>query len=155
MTTFLFFRQALAEWRPVRALVRETRLRLWLAAIGLGAIGLSGLDDGVSLPVLILGVALTATVASAAVLAGPHAGRVTAMTLRHPASPLALALGRWLAVTGLAGVVTLGAGLGAAWRVELGWREGVDAALSAAGVSVPVAACGLLVTAELWRRWKP
>ena len=137
------------------ALLRQSRLGLWLTVIGLGAVGLVGLVDGVSLTVLILGVALTATVIAAAVLAGPHAGRVTAMTLRHPASPLALALGRWVAVTGLAGVVTLGAGVGAAWRVELGWREGVDAALSAAGVTVPIAACGLLVTAELWRRWKP
>jgi hypothetical protein len=155
VTTFLFFRQALAEWKPVCALVRQTRLGLWLAVIGLGAVGLGRLVDGASLPALILGVALTTTVTAAAVLAGPHAGRVTAMTLRHPASPLALALGRWLAVTGLAGVVTLGAGVGAAWQVELGWRDGVDAALSAAGVTVPVAACGLLVTAELWRRWKP
>lgn len=155
MTTLRFFRQTLAEWKPVCALVRRTRLGLRLAVIGLGAIGLSGLADETFLPTLILGVALAATVTAAAVLAGPHAGRVTALTLRHPASPLALAMGRWLAVTALAGVVTLGAAVGAAWQVDLGWRDGVDAALAAAGVTLPVAACGLLVTAELWRRRAP
>ena len=151
----LFIRQTLAEWKPVCALVRRTRLGFWLAVIALSAIGISAQADGEFLPTLVFGVALTATLTAAAVLAGPHAGRVTAMTLRHPASPLALAMGRWMAVTALAGLVTLSAGVGAALQVGLGWRDGVDAALSAAQVGAPVVACGLLVTAELWRRRTP
>jgi hypothetical protein len=155
VTTLLFFRQTLAEWRPVCVLIRRTRLGLWLALIGLGAIGLGGLEDGAFLPTLALGVALTVTLTAALALAGPRAGRATAMTLRHPASPLAVAAGRWLAVLALSALVTLGAGVGAAWQVELGWRDGVDAAWSAAWVALPMVACGLVVTAESWRRQTP
>src|SRR4029077_11778434 len=105
----------------------RTRLPLRLTLIGLGAIGMGGLLDAARLPALLLTVARVATATAAATLAGPHAGRATAMTLRHPASPLALATGRWLAVAALAALVTLGAAIGAAWQAELGWREGVDA----------------------------
>jgi hypothetical protein len=55
----------------------------------------------------------------------------------------------------LAGVVTLGAGIGAAWQAELGWREGVAAAASAGWVALPVVACGVLMTAGWWRRRTP
>jgi hypothetical protein len=155
VTTLLFLRQTAAEGKAVWVLLRRTRLMLRLALLGLGAIGVGGLEGAVFLPRLVLVVALAATVTAAATLAGPHAGRVTAMTLRHPASPLALATGRWLAVAGLAGLVTLCAGVGAAWQVELGWREGVDAAWSAAAVALPVAAGGALLSAEAWRRRAP
>lgn len=152
---FLFLRQILAEWKPVSVLIRRTRLPFWLALLGLGASALAGLEDAASLPTLVLGVALLAILTSAAVLAGPHAARATALTLRHPASPLALATGRWLAVTALAALVALVAGIGAAWQVRLGWREGVAAAVSAGWVVLPVAAGGALVTAGWWRRRTP
>lgn len=155
MTTPLFLRQTLAEWKPVWAVIRRTRLALRLAGLGLAGIGASGWAGGAFLPRLVLGVALTATVTALAAFAGPQAGRAHAMTLRHPASPLALAAGRWLAVVALAGLVTLAAGVGAAWQVELGWREGVDAAVAAGGVALPVAACGVLVSVESWRRRTP
>ena len=154
MTT-LFLRQTIAEWKPVWAVIRRTRLALRLAGLGLGAVGVSGWAGGAFLPRLVLGVALTATVTVAAALAGPQAGRANAMTLRHPASPFALAIGRWVAVVALAGLVTLAAGIGSAWQAELGWRQGVDAALAAAGVALPVAACGLLVSVQSWRRKAP
>ena len=145
----------IAEWKPVCVLLRRTRLGLWLAGLGCGAIGLGALQDGTFLPTLALGVALTANLTAALSLAGPQAGRVSAMTLRHPASPLAIATGRWLAVTALAGLVTLGATLGVAYQSALGWREGMEAAWSAAGATLPMAACGLLATAECWRRRTP
>lgn len=155
MTTLLFFRQTLAEWKPVCLLIRRTRLVFWLVLISLAAIDAGGFTDASLLPTVILGAGLTATFLAAVVLAGSHAGRLSAMTLRHPASPLALAAGRWMAVIVLAGLVTLVAAVGAAWQAELGWQDGVEAAMSAAGVTVPVAACGLLVTAGYWRRRTP
>jgi hypothetical protein len=155
VTTLLFFRQIIAEGKAVWVWVLRTRLPLRLTLIGLGAIGMGGLLDAARLPRLVLVVALTATVTAAATLAGPHAGRATAMTLRHPASALALATGRWLAVAALAAFVTFGAAVGAAWQAELGWREGVQAAWSAAGVALPMAACGLLLSATSWRRTAP
>jgi hypothetical protein len=88
VTTFLFFRQTLAEWKPVSVLIRRTRLPFWLATLTLGAVALGGLDEGASLPALVTGVALLATITTGLVLAGPHSGRATAMTLRHPASPV-------------------------------------------------------------------
>ena len=155
MTTFLFLRQILAEWKPVSVLIRRSRLPVWLAGLGLGAAALAGVEDAASLPTLVLGVALLAVLTSAAVLAGPASGRATALTLRHPASSLALATGRWLAASALAALVTLAAGIGAAWQVRLGWREGVAAAVSAGWIVLPVAAGGALVTAEWWRRRTP
>ena len=155
MTTLLFLRQTLAEWKPVSVLIRRTRLPFWLSALTLGAAALGGLGDGASLPTLVTSVALVATLTSAGVLAGAHSGRATALTLRHPASPMALATGRWLAVTALAGLVTLATGIGAAWQAELGWREGVAAAVSAGWVALPVVAGGVLVTAGWWRRRTP
>ncbi|HYK11576.1 MAG TPA: hypothetical protein VEV39_12310 [Gemmatimonadales bacterium] len=155
MTTLLFFRQTIAEWKPVCRLMRRTRLGFWLILISLGAIDAAGFTDGSLLPMVILGAGLTATLVAAIVLVGPHAGRVSAMTLRHPASPLALAAGRWLAVTILAGLVILIVAVGTAWQAEVEWRVGIEAALSAAGVTVPVAMCGLLVTAGSWRRRAP
>jgi len=136
-------------------LTRRTGLPLRLALIGLGAIGIGRLLDDDLLPALVLAAALAATLTTEATLSGPHAGRATAMTLRHPASPLALATGRWLAVAALAGLVTLATGLGAAWQAELGWREGVGAAGAAVGVALPVAACGVFVSAAAWRGRAP
>lgn len=129
----------------------RTRLPFRLTLMILGAIGIGRLLDRELVPALVLAVALMATVTAAATLAGPRAGRAIALTLRHPASPLALATGRWLAVAGLAGFVTLAAGIGAAWQAELGWREGLVAVWSAAGVTFPVAACGVFVSAAWWR----
>jgi hypothetical protein len=155
VTTLLFLRQTIAEGRAVWVLTSRTRLPLRLMLIGLGAVGMGGLLDGALLPRLVLSVALMATATAAATLAGPHAGRATALTLRHPASALALATGRWLAVAALAAVVTLGAGIGAAWQAELGWRDGLDAAWSAAGVTLPMAVCGAFLSAASWRRRAP
>ena len=155
MTTFLFLRQALAEWKPVSVLIRRTRLPFWLLTLTIGAALHGGLYDGPSLPTLVTSVALLATFTCAVVLAGAHSGRATALTLRHPASLMALATGRWLAVTALAGLVTLAAAIGAAWQAELGWREGVAAAVSAGWVALPVVAGGTLVTAGCWRRRTP
>lgn len=155
MTTLQFLRQTIAEGKAVWVLTSRTRLPLRLTLLGLGAIGMGGVLDGTLLPRLVLSVALVATVTAAATLAGPQAGRATAMTLRHPASPLALATGRWLAVAALAACVTFGAGIGAAWQAELGWREGVDAAWSAAGVTLPMAVCGAFLSAASWRRRAP
>jgi len=155
VTTLLFLRQTIAEGKTVWVWTTRTRLPLRLTLLGLGAIGVGGLLDPPRLPALILTVALVATATAAATLAGPHAGRATALTLRHPASPLALAAGRWLAVAALAALVTFGAAIGAAWQAELGWREGVDAAWSAAGVTLPIAACGWFASAAFWRRRAP
>src|SRR5690242_11016934 len=106
----------MAEGKAVWVLTCRARLPLRLTLIGLGAIGVGRLLDRALLPALVLAVALMATITVVATLAGPRAGRATAMTLRHPASPLALATGRWLTVAALAGLVTLAVALGAAWR---------------------------------------
>jgi len=143
VTTPTFFRHSFAEWKPVTAQVRRTRLGLWLAAIVVGALWIAGRPDGVFLPTLALGVALTTAVTVAGALAGREAARVTALTLRHPASPLALAAGRWLGVVLLAALVTLLASVGAAWRIELGWRDGAAAAFGASCAALPIAACAL------------
>lgn len=152
MTALLFFRQTFAEWRPVWAQLRRTRLAFLLTLIGCAGAGIGG---RVVLPALALAVLLAATATAAVALAGPEAGRVAALTLRHPASPLALAVGRWIAVALLAAVVTLLAGVGAAWRVELGWRAGVDAAISAVTTALPATLCGPLLTAGWWRGRAP
>lgn len=152
MTALLFLRQTFAEWRPVWAQLRRTRLAFSLTLIVLAGAGTGG---RVLLPTLAFVVLLAATATAAASLTGPEAGRVAALTLRHPASPLALAVGRWIAVATLAGLVTLLAGVGAAWQVELGWRAGVDAALSAMTTALPGALCGPLVTVGWWRLKAP
>jgi len=143
VTTPAFFRHSLAEWKPVTAQVRRTRLGLWLAAIVVGALVVAGAPEGVFLPTLALAVALTAAVTAAGALAGRESGRVAALTLRHPASPVALAAGRWLGVVGLAALVTLLASVGAAWRIDLGWADGARAALGATCAALPISACAL------------
>ena len=143
MTTPAFLRHSLAEWKPVTAQVRRTRLGLWLAAILVGAIVVAGAPDGIFLPTLALATALTTAVTAAGALAGRESGRAAALTLRHPASPAALAAGRWAGVVALVAVVTLLASVGAAWRIELGWRDGARAALGATCAALPIAACAL------------
>jgi len=143
VTTPPFIRHSLAEWKPVTAQVRRTRLGIWLAAIVVGAVWIAGRPDGVFLPTFALGVALTAVVTAASALAGRESARAAALTLRHPASPVALAAGRWVGVILIASTVTFLASVGAAWRIELGWRDGAGAALGATCVALPIAACAL------------
>lgn len=142
MTPSAFFRHALAEWRPAAVLVRRTRLGLWLAAIVACGIALAG-PPTLLLPGLSLAVALTAAVTAAHALAGREAGRASALTLRHPASPVALAVGRWLLVALIAAAVTALVSLPAAWRLGLAWGDGARATAVAGCAALPVAACAL------------
>src|SRR5207247_906641 len=110
-------RCALAEWQLARTRLVRSRLGLWLLLL------VGGLVLVARHPVILaLDTGMLAAVLAVAFTAGADSDRAAlALTLTHPTTPLAVALGRWLAA-GLAG-----GGSGA-------WAQG--GAGAAGGVSV-------------------
>jgi hypothetical protein len=136
-------RCALAEWQLARARLLRSRLGVWLLLLSAGYVA-------VRPPAVMLAVevGMLAAVLAIAFTAGADTDRAAlALTLTHPTTPLAVALGRWIGATALAGLC-IGGTLGA--RAALAGLHASDVARAAvAGVAAAgaAAACAL---AAVW-----
>lgn len=123
-----------AEWALVAP--RFTRTRLGISLLALGAtlvwLGSRGLDP---VTVALLAGSLGATLGAAGVAGGDNDRRALTTALGHPTTPLAIATGRWLALTAPAALLVI------VCTVAVDWRPGsVVAGIAAAGA---VGSCAL------------
>jgi hypothetical protein len=102
-----FLRCVLAEWQLVRARLVRSRLGIWLLLLGASAVALAARTETFDLVGLGLRVGMPGAALGVAFAAGSDTDRAAlALTLTHPTTPLAVALGRWLAaVTAAVGVM--------------------------------------------------
>src|SRR5687767_10325687 len=129
-----------AEWALVAP--RFTRTRLGISLFALGAtlvwLGSRGLDP---VTVALLAGSLGATLGAAGVAGGDNDRRALTTALGHPTTPLAIATGRWFALTGPAALLVI------VCTVAVDWRPGsVVAGIAAAGA---VGSCALSVVLPL------
>jgi len=88
----------MAEWQLVRRRVTRTRLGLWLVCVVAGAVALHSRGGAAVLPRLAVCAGMLGAVLGVAFGAGGEVDRAAlALTLTHPTTPAAVALGRWLA----------------------------------------------------------
>jgi hypothetical protein len=130
-----FVQCVLAEW--VLVTPRFTRTRLGISLVGLGAtlvwLGARGLDP---VTVALLAGSLGATLGAAGVGGGSdNERRALTTALSHPTTPLAIATGRWVALTGPAALLVIVS------TAAVDWSPGIVAAgIVAAGA---VGSCAL------------
>jgi hypothetical protein len=131
----------LAEWQLVRTRLVRSRLGLWLLLLGTGAVVEGALAESSDVVAVALRVGMLGAVLGIAFGAGSDADRAAlALTLTHPTTPLAIALGRCFAAVTAAGIAMLialaaAAGLGGESGIELihlGLAGAVAAAATAA-----------------------
>jgi hypothetical protein len=145
----IFLRCALAEWQLVRARLLRSRLGLWLALLAAGGVARSATADPRDLVEIVVRVAMLGGVLGVAFAAGSDADRAAlALTLTHPTSPGAVAVGRWLGATTaacLASVPVLGVALarGAGTAGPLGGGGPGLAAVFAGGAAAAAALPGV------------
>jgi hypothetical protein len=110
-----FIHCVLAEWALVAP--RFTRTRLGLSLLALGAtlvwLGSRGLDP---VTVALLAGSLGAVLGAAAVAGSDNERRALATALGHPTTPLAIATGRWVALTGPAAILVIVCTAAVDWR---------------------------------------
>ena len=136
-----------AEWLVVRARLLRTRLGMWLLLLA-GAFAWAGPPD--SLPPVAARTGMLAGLLSVAFAIGARHDRLALhTTLGHPTSPVALALGRWLAATVAASLAVTGVSVALALRdgaapvvLLASWSRGVIVAGAAAGTSLPAVLAG-------------
>ena len=136
-----------AEWLVVRARLVRTRLGMWLLLLA-AAFAWAGPPD--SLPPVAARTGMLAGLLSVAFAIGARSDRLAlSITLGHPTTPLAVAVGRWLEATVAASLavtlvsVALALRDGAAPSVLLAsWSWGVVVAGAAAGMSFPAVLVG-------------
>lgn len=139
-------RSVLAEWQVVRPRLVRSRLGLCLLLLVAGTGAGGAPPRAAAITPLALQVGMLAGVLGIAFAAGSDADRAAvALTLTHPTTPFAIALGRWLAAVtaaGIALVVTIvaAAGLHPAGGLEV-VRAGV-VGLVAAGAAAAAALPG-------------
>ena len=130
---------ALAEWQLARARLVRSRLGLWLLLL-VGGVLLVARHP----VVMAVDVGMLAAVLAVAFTAGADSDRAAlALTLTHRTSPVAVALGRWLAASAVAAICVgiacgVRAGVGASDALAL-WRAAAGG-VAAAGAT---AACTL------------
>jgi hypothetical protein len=91
----------------VRTRLVRSRLGLWLLLLGAGTVALGTMAER-DVVALALRLGMLAAVLGAAFGAGSDADRAAlALTLTHPTTPLAVAMGRWLGAFAPAGAVVL------------------------------------------------
>lgn len=91
-------RCVLAEWQLVRTRLVRSRLGLWLLLLAAGAATTDAQAQARDLVGVALRVGMLGAVLGIAFGAGSDGDRAAlALTLTHPTTPLAVALGRWLA----------------------------------------------------------
>src|SRR5256885_9542859 len=109
-------RCALAEWQLARTRLGRSRLGLWLLLLAAGFVLVARHPV-----ILALDTGMLAAVLAVAFTAGADSDRAAlALTLTHPTTPLAVALGRWLAASAIAGLCV---GVACATRAGSGGAE--------------------------------
>ena len=132
-----------AEWALLRIRLLRTRLGLWLVALGIGLLWLERAAPRLDpLTASLQGGALAA-VLCVGYLAGSGADRsALTLSLSHPAAPAVVALGRWAAALGGAGLVVLAVAVHSVWtRGAVAWA--VADALAGLVAAAAVCACSL------------
>jgi hypothetical protein len=135
-----FLQCVLAEWALVAPRITRTRLGVSLLALGLALVwlGMRGLDP---YSVALLAGSLGAIVAAAGIAGTDNERRALTTALGHPTTPLAVAAGRWVALTAPALVLVV------VCTLATGWNPGAAAAgLVAAGA---VGSCALAAVIPL------
>ena len=141
-----WLRCVLAEWQLLRSRLVRSRLGIWLLLLGAGGVWLAA--RGGPLMVLAPHVAMLGAVLGVAFTAGSDADRAAlSLILTHPTTPLAVAVGRWLAAVTAAGTLVL-ALLFVAGAVSSG-PPGllVRAGAAAGGAAAAAAGCALVAGA--------
>lgn len=135
----------LAEWQLVRARLLRSRLGLWLLLLAGGGAWLALRTDAVAgLGPLAVRVGMLGAILCVAFCGGADADRVSlALTLTHPTTPAALALGRWLAAASAATLAMLAAVIAVAGLTDAPGALVVRALLAGAGAAGAAAACTL------------
>ena len=136
----------LAEWQLLRSRLVRSRLGIWLLLLGAGGVWLAA--RGGPLTVLAPHVAMLGAVLGVAFTAASDADRAAlSLILTHPTTPLAVAVGRWLAAVTAAGMLVL-ALLFVAGAVSSG-PPGllVRAGAAAGGAAAAAAGCALVAGA--------
>lgn len=138
-------RCVLAEWQLVRARLVRSRLGLWLLLLGAGFAWLGSRGAGTDLTPIALRVGTLGAILCVAFCAGGDADRAAlALTLTHPTTPAAAALGRWLAALTAATIPMLASTAFVAVQRGSDGTAAAAAALAGLGASGAVAACTLL-----------
>ncbi len=141
-----WLRCVLAEWQLLRSRLVRSRLGIWLLLLGAGGVWLAA--RGGPLTLLAPHVAMLGAVLGVAFTAGSDADRAAlSLILTHPTTPLAVAVGRWLAAVTAAGTLVL-ALLFVAGAVSSG-PPGllVRAGAAAGGAAAAAAGCALVAGA--------
>lgn len=138
----------LAEWQLVRTRLVRSRLGLWLLLLAAGAVAEGARTESSDVVGVALRVGMLGAVLGVAFGAGSDADRAAlALTLTHPTTPLAVALGRWLAALTAAGAALLMAlAASAGLRVESG-IAGFHSGIAGIGAA---AATGAAALAGVW-----
>ncbi len=136
-------RCALAEWQLARTRLVRSRLGLWLLLLVAGFVLVARHPV-----ILALDTGMLAAVLAIAFTAGADSDRAAlALTLTHPTTPLAVALGRWLAASAIAGLCV---GVECATRAGSGGAEAAALWRAAAGGLVAAAATAACALAAVW-----
>lgn len=103
-----FLRCVLAEWQLVRARLVRSRLGLWLLLLALAGAVLVARSPAPDPVAIAIRVAMLGAVLGVSFAAGSDADRAAlTLTLTHPTSPAAVAVGRWLAAVTAAALAPL------------------------------------------------
>jgi hypothetical protein len=138
-----FLHCVLAEWQLVRARLIRSRLGLWLLLLGGGAVVERTLAESSDIVGVALRVGMLGAVLGVAFGAGSDADRAAlTLTLTHPTTPLAVALGRCLAAVTAAGAAML---IALAGSVGLGVESGIE--LIHVGIAGAIAAAATAAAA--------
>jgi len=133
-----FLQCVLAEWALVAP--RFTRTRLGISLLALGAtlvwLGSRGLDH---VTVALLAGSLGAILGAAGVAGSDNERRALATALSHPTTPLAIATGRWVALTGPAALLVI------VCTATVDWRPSIVAAGIVAAAAVGSCALSLVI----------
>jgi hypothetical protein len=134
----------LAEWQLVRTRLVRSRLGLWLLLLAAGGVVAGAQAESSDLVGVALRVGMLGAVLGIAFGAGSDGDRAAlALTFTHPTTPLAVALGRWLAALTAAGTAMLmalaPAGLRGAFGIALihAGIAGATAAAATAAAALP------------------
>jgi hypothetical protein len=135
-----FIHCVLAEWALVAPRFIRTRLGISLLALAatLVWLGSRGLDP---VTVALLAGSLGAILGAAGVAGSDNDGHALTTALSHPTTPLAIATGRWVALTGPAALLVI------VCSAAVDWRPGIVAAGSVAAAAV--GGCALAVVIPL------
>ncbi len=136
-------RCVLAEWQLARTRLVRSRLGLWLLLLVAGFVLVARHPV-----VLALDAGMLAAVLAVAFTAGADSDRAAlALTLTHPTTPLAVALGRWLAATAVA---VLGVGLACGAHASLRDGDATELWRAAAGGVAAASATAACALALVW-----